>query len=136
MPDEPAWFWGKEHRVGSWQRAMAIETAIHRWDAQNAMGKPEQLEPDLAAVQQIAVLGAGRRLPIRDVERVPAALALALALVHARRHPQARPGQIELDDLRPGRPDTERRHCEVAADRASNATGIRSSRAAATWPRC
>ncbi len=36
-PDTPAWTFsaaGAPHNVGWWQRRQALETAVHRWDAQ------------------------------------------------------------------------------------------------------
>lgn len=48
-PDEPVWSFGDEQTVGFWQRRMAHETAVHRWDAQSAFGDPEPIERRLAA---------------------------------------------------------------------------------------
>ena len=44
-PDEPAWSWAGDHRAGFWQRRMAHETAIHRWDAQAALGAQSEIAP-------------------------------------------------------------------------------------------
>ena len=49
-PDAPVWNWlvlgvGPS---GSWHRRMAHETAAHRWDAQNAVGKADAIETALA----------------------------------------------------------------------------------------
>lgn len=48
-PEQPAWSWAKDHTVGFWQRRMAQETAIHRYDAEAAIGSPKPIEPALAA---------------------------------------------------------------------------------------
>jgi uncharacterized protein (TIGR03083 family) len=49
-PEQPAWSWAGDHRVRFWQRRMAHETAIHRWDAQLAVGAPAPIAPaDFAA---------------------------------------------------------------------------------------
>lgn len=48
-PSEPVWSFGADQTVGFWQRRMAHETAIHRWDAQSAFGDPGPIEPRLAA---------------------------------------------------------------------------------------
>ncbi|MDQ4059107.1 MAG: maleylpyruvate isomerase family mycothiol-dependent enzyme, partial [Actinomycetota bacterium] len=49
-PDAKAWNWsGGEQVVSFWHRRMAQETAVHRWDAQNALGEPAPIEPELAA---------------------------------------------------------------------------------------
>jgi uncharacterized protein (TIGR03083 family) len=47
-PDEPAWSWAGDHRVAFWNRRMAQETAVHRWDAQNAVGEPSGIDLALA----------------------------------------------------------------------------------------
>lgn len=46
---EPVWSFAEDHTVGFWQRRMAHETAVHRWDAQTAFGEPEPFEGRLAA---------------------------------------------------------------------------------------
>src|SRR5437763_7083289 len=48
-PDEPVWtWWPADRTAGFWQRRMAQETAVHRWDAQLAHGDPQPTEPELA----------------------------------------------------------------------------------------
>ena len=37
-PEEQVWTWSADHSVGFWQRMQAIEAAVHRWDAENAVG--------------------------------------------------------------------------------------------------
>jgi uncharacterized protein (TIGR03083 family) len=45
-PETPAWsWWPAEQTVGFWQRRMAQETAVHRWDAQSALDGVEEAEP-------------------------------------------------------------------------------------------
>ena len=70
--DLPAWNWGPRPKVASfWQRRMAHETAVHRWDAQTAAGLPEPLDPKLAVDGVTEVfdtwLPAGRRRGRTDV---------------------------------------------------------------------
>jgi uncharacterized protein (TIGR03083 family) len=48
-PDEQVWTWSADHSAGFWQRMQAIEAAVHRWDAQNALGAAQPLDTDLAA---------------------------------------------------------------------------------------
>ena len=48
-PGEPVWTWSPDHSVGFWQRMQAIEAAVHRWDAENAVGTAQPLDADLAA---------------------------------------------------------------------------------------
>jgi len=48
-PAEPMYTWWRpDQSAGFWQRRMAIETAIHRWDAQLAQGTPQPVEAELA----------------------------------------------------------------------------------------
>ena len=48
-PDEAVWTWSAAHTVGFWQRMQAIEAAVHRWDAQAAVGVAEPVDAALAA---------------------------------------------------------------------------------------
>ena len=48
-PDAPAWTWHGENTVAFWMRRMAQETAVHRWDAQNAVGAPDVIDAELAS---------------------------------------------------------------------------------------
>jgi uncharacterized protein (TIGR03083 family) len=66
-PSLPAWHWAPAPKLaGFWHRRMAHETAIHRWDAQMAVGQAEPIEARLAADGVAEVLDswlpAGRRL--------------------------------------------------------------------------
>jgi len=48
-PDEDAWSFAPDnHTAGFWQRRMAHETAIHRWDAENGLGEAGALDPELS----------------------------------------------------------------------------------------
>ncbi|WP_067817590.1 maleylpyruvate isomerase family mycothiol-dependent enzyme [Actinomadura kijaniata] len=48
-PDVRVWTWSQEQSVGFWQRMQAIEAAVHRWDAENAVGAAPPLDGELAA---------------------------------------------------------------------------------------
>jgi uncharacterized protein (TIGR03083 family) len=48
-PGEQVWTWSADHSVGFWQRMQAIEAAVHRWDAENAVSAPKPLDAALAA---------------------------------------------------------------------------------------
>jgi uncharacterized protein (TIGR03083 family) len=48
-PGEQVWTWSADHTVGFWQRMQAIEAAVHRWDAENAVGVARPLDAALAA---------------------------------------------------------------------------------------
>jgi uncharacterized protein (TIGR03083 family) len=47
-PAAPVWSFGDDQTVGFWQARMAHETAIHRWDAESALGEPAPIECRLA----------------------------------------------------------------------------------------
>jgi uncharacterized protein (TIGR03083 family) len=44
-PDEPVWTWSREQTTGFWLRIQTIEAAVHRWDAENAIGRPSRSRP-------------------------------------------------------------------------------------------
>ncbi|HVA59327.1 MAG TPA: maleylpyruvate isomerase family mycothiol-dependent enzyme [Mycobacteriales bacterium] len=49
-PQTPVWNWSHQEQVaGFWARRMAQESLVHRWDAQNAHGIAQRIEPELAA---------------------------------------------------------------------------------------
>ncbi|OAR23976.1 hypothetical protein A8W25_16015 [Streptomyces sp. ERV7] len=48
-PAEPVWTWSRDRSVGFWQRMQTIEAAVHRWDAENALGTPGPVDRRLAA---------------------------------------------------------------------------------------
>ncbi|MEV0720750.1 maleylpyruvate isomerase family mycothiol-dependent enzyme [Asanoa sp. NPDC050611] len=49
-PEAPAWNWAPQSkRAVFWHRRMALETAVHRWDAQMALAASEPIEAKLAA---------------------------------------------------------------------------------------
>jgi uncharacterized protein (TIGR03083 family) len=45
----PAWTWSTDQRAGFWRRRTTLETLVHRWDAENAVGDAGPLDPDLSA---------------------------------------------------------------------------------------
>jgi uncharacterized protein (TIGR03083 family) len=46
-PSTPAWTFAAPHTVGFWRRRRCLETLVHRWDAQHALGISSPLEPGL-----------------------------------------------------------------------------------------
>jgi uncharacterized protein (TIGR03083 family) len=82
-PDLPAWNFAPQARtVGFYHRRMAHETAVHRWDAQFATGRPEPIESKLAGdtVSEVldTFLPAGRRRNQSDATGVVHLLATDL----------------------------------------------------------
>ncbi|MEV7612715.1 maleylpyruvate isomerase family mycothiol-dependent enzyme [Streptomyces sp. NPDC089799] len=66
-PDLPVWTWHPdpaEHTAAFWLRMQTIEAAVHRWDAEGAIGEPAPVDPALAAdavLQTIQAMAPGRR---------------------------------------------------------------------------
>lgn len=57
-PGEPSWtWWPPDQSVGFWQRRMAQETLVHRWDAELAAGATTPLDPTLARDGVDEILG-------------------------------------------------------------------------------
>ena len=66
-PELPAWNpMPQAKKAAFWHRRLAMETAVHRWDAQMALGLPDPVEAKLAAdgVGEVldSLLPAGRRM--------------------------------------------------------------------------
>jgi uncharacterized protein (TIGR03083 family) len=71
----PAWNWAPQPKIAAfWQRRMAHEISVHRWDAQNAVGRAVPIETKLAAdgVNEVldTYLPAGRRRAPTDLHGV------------------------------------------------------------------
>lgn len=47
-PSVPAWTFRPPHTVGFWQRRRCLETLVHRWDADHALGISRHLDATLA----------------------------------------------------------------------------------------
>ena len=48
-PTTAVWTFAGDHTAGFWRRRMALETTIHRWDAQQAISAPDPIAPNIAA---------------------------------------------------------------------------------------
>jgi uncharacterized protein (TIGR03083 family) len=67
--DAPAWNFSNGPQVGRfWPRRMAIETAIHRWDGQDAHGAVTPIDAELASdgMDEVLDVHVGLRLAGRD----------------------------------------------------------------------
>ncbi|MBB5938332.1 maleylpyruvate isomerase family mycothiol-dependent enzyme [Streptomyces zagrosensis] len=67
---EPVWTWSDDRTVGFWLRIQAIEAAVHRWDAENALGAARPVDAELAvdAVHHsLTVMAPARRAWTPDV---------------------------------------------------------------------
>jgi uncharacterized protein (TIGR03083 family) len=47
-PSREAWTICPPHTVGFWRRRRCLETLLHRWDAENALGIDSGMDPELA----------------------------------------------------------------------------------------
>lgn len=47
-PQTPVWSFGTDPTLGFWERRMAVETGVHRWDAEQAVGRDEKLTDHVA----------------------------------------------------------------------------------------
>ena len=48
-PDADCWTFGQPRSIRFWFRRQALETTLHAWDAQGALGTPAHIGPDVAA---------------------------------------------------------------------------------------
>ncbi|MBZ4321606.1 maleylpyruvate isomerase family mycothiol-dependent enzyme [Streptomyces huiliensis] len=48
-PGEAVWSWTADRTVGFWLWVQTFEAAVHRWDAENALGAPAPFDASLAA---------------------------------------------------------------------------------------
>ena len=69
-PSAPCWSFTRDRQVAFWLRRQALETVVHRWDAQRAIGEPARIDPSLAAdgVAEVVQLMTPRQIAL---ERIP-----------------------------------------------------------------
>jgi uncharacterized protein (TIGR03083 family) len=63
-PDEAVWTWSPEQTVGFWLRMQTIDAAVHRWDAENALGAARPIPEEIAVnavTQTFEVMAPARR---------------------------------------------------------------------------
>jgi uncharacterized protein (TIGR03083 family) len=68
-PDAPVWNFSNGPQLGRfWPRRMAIETALHRWDGQDAHGRTTAIDAELASdgMDEVLDVHVGLRLARRD----------------------------------------------------------------------
>jgi uncharacterized protein (TIGR03083 family) len=77
-PDRPCWSFTRERRVGFWVRRQALETVVHRWDAERAIGEPGLIDPALAAdgVAEVVKLLTPRQIAMERIPPLPATVLL------------------------------------------------------------
>jgi uncharacterized protein (TIGR03083 family) len=122
-PEAPAWNWAPQaKKVAFWHRRMAHETAVHRWDAQMAVGLTDPIETKLASDGITEVLDtwlpAGKRLGPRDRSGIVALRATDVEQVwHVRLRGEG-VALLDTDTLLDG--DAEQRERAIAAGTASD----------------
>jgi uncharacterized protein (TIGR03083 family) len=112
-PDTPAWVFlpGVPARVSWWRRRQALETAVHLWDVQTAIGaNPDPIEADLAAagVDEYLTEFLPARLPALAVEGLTGTLHV---------HATDTPGEWWLD--------LDAEHLDTRRDHAKADTAVR-----------
>jgi uncharacterized protein (TIGR03083 family) len=65
-PAADCWSFTTERTAGFWRRRQALETVVHRWDAERAIGEPQAIDPLLAAdgVAEVVDLMAPRQVTL------------------------------------------------------------------------
>ena len=71
-PDAPVWGFTSNPTVGGWETRMVIETGLHRWDADQAIGEIEPLHGTVAGfgLDEYADLYLPRLAPVPPIELV------------------------------------------------------------------
>ncbi len=71
-PDAVVWGFGSPSTVGGWERRMVIETGLHRWDADQAVGETQPLHDIVASfgLDEFADLYLPRLVPVPPIELV------------------------------------------------------------------
>ncbi len=85
-PSAPAWTIAPPPTVGFWQRRRCLETLVHRWDAEHALGLGGPLDPALAAdgVAEVIDTMAPRQVRLGRTSAPPHAVRLIATDVPAR----------------------------------------------------
>lgn len=77
-PSTEAWTFAPPHTVGFWQRRRALETLVHRWDAEQALGTARPLDAVLAADGVAEVFDTMAPFQVRRGRATPPSYALRL----------------------------------------------------------
>ena len=84
-PAAGTWSFTTDRTVGFWRRRQALETVVHRWDAQSAVGQPEPIDPSLAAdgIGEVAELMLPRQVAKERIPPLPGAVRVTATDVEA-----------------------------------------------------
>ncbi len=71
-PDAPVWGFTSRPTVGGWETRMVIETGLHRWDADQAIGETAALNPTVAGfgLDEYSDLYLSRLAPVPTIELI------------------------------------------------------------------
>jgi uncharacterized protein (TIGR03083 family) len=74
----PCWSFTPDRRVGFWLRRQALETVVHRWDAEHAVGEPGSIDSALAAdgVAEVVTLMMPRQIELKRIPPLPTSVLL------------------------------------------------------------
>jgi uncharacterized protein (TIGR03083 family) len=77
-PSADCWSFTRVRRVEFWWRRQALETVIHRWDAERAAGEPGSIDPALAAdgVAEVVTLMTPRQIAMERIPPLPVTVLL------------------------------------------------------------
>ena len=77
-PDRACWTFTSARTTGFWLRRQALETVVHRWDAERAIGEPSVIDPALAAdgVGEVVTLMTPRQIAMERIPPLPATVLL------------------------------------------------------------
>jgi uncharacterized protein (TIGR03083 family) len=77
-PNAPCWSFTRDRRAGFWLRRQALETTVHRWDAENAVGAPGAIAPSLASdgVAEVVKLMTPRQIALERIPPLPTTVLL------------------------------------------------------------
>ncbi|MDT7550175.1 MAG: hypothetical protein QOE84_2569 [Actinomycetota bacterium] len=77
-PEAACWSFTAARTAGFWRRRQALETAVHRWDAERALGEPGPIDSGLAAagVTEVVELMTPRQVRMGRIPPLVAGLEL------------------------------------------------------------
>ena len=84
-PAAATWSFTTDRTVGFWRRRQALETVVHRWDAQSAVGEPEPIDAALAAdgIGEVAELMLPRQVAKERIPPLPGAVRVVASDLEA-----------------------------------------------------
>jgi uncharacterized protein (TIGR03083 family) len=77
-PGTEAWTFAPPHTVGFWRRRRCLETLVHRWDAEHALGLSSDLDPALCGdgIAEVIDTFLPRQIRLGRCAELPAAVRL------------------------------------------------------------